>query len=115
MEGKKIHYRKIAELGCCICGQPAEIHHITGIVHRGLGSKSHWTQVIPLCVNHHRAGKYAVHGGVKTFEERYGTQEELLAKVLLDLKLKFLTERGRIPKYLIKLIQDENKKRNALG
>lgn len=69
------HYSRVAELGCIICGRPAELHHLTGA---GMGLKSHWSEVIPLCPEHHRTGKDAVHAGKKSFEAKFGTQRELL-------------------------------------
>lgn len=69
------HMARVAALGCIICGAPAEVHHLTGA---GMGLRS--KDVIPLCPAHHRLGGHgvAVHAGTKTFEENFGTQQELL-------------------------------------
>jgi len=71
----------LASLGCIICSMPAEIHHLTGA---GMALKNPDERAIPLCPRHHRLGGYgvAVHAGVKTWERNYGTQEELLAKIV---------------------------------
>ncbi len=72
--------RRVASLGCMICGRPAELHHITGA---GMGLKAKDEDVIPICAFHHRLGNYgeAIHAGVKGWEAIYGTQEGLLRKV----------------------------------
>ena len=74
-------YAKIVELGCIICGCPCEVHHLTGA---GMGMKSDNQNSIGLCPPHHRLGNFGecVHNGVKTFEKKYGTQQELLDKTL---------------------------------
>lgn len=43
--------------------------------------------VIPLCHAHHRTGGYgvAIHAGRKSWEEKFGTEAELLSQVLLEL------------------------------
>lgn len=77
---------KIGELGCIVCRihhgvfSPASPHHIEGRVKPGAHFKT-----IPLCFNHHQADdsypEYeSVHGNKYLFEERYGTQWELLEK-----------------------------------
>ncbi len=78
---EKEHMAKVASLGCIICGATAEVHHITGA---GMGLRSSHFETIPLCTKHHRTGEFgeAVHNGTRTFEGRYGTQQELLAKTL---------------------------------
>lgn len=80
----KEHLAKLVELGCCVCqreghgySQP-EIHHIRS--RAGAGQRSSDHEAIPLCAAHHRVGGYGIafHAGKKGFEERYGTEEELL-------------------------------------
>lgn len=81
-KAERAYFGKVAELGCIICFRPAEIHHLIGLQYGSCkGKKS--SDVIPLCPHHHRHGDFgeAVHNGTKTFEERYGTQAELLNKV----------------------------------
>lgn len=79
---EKEHMQRVASLGCIICGQPAEIHHLTG---SGMGLRSNHFTIIPLCFDHHSAQSrlpfgYAAHKGTKSFEQRFGTQLELLTK-----------------------------------
>lgn len=75
----KLRFSIITQLGCIVCGGPAEIHHLTGA---GMGQKAPHDQTIGLCHMHHRTGGpgFALHAGEKTWEEIYGTQEELLEK-----------------------------------
>lgn len=73
---------RVAALGCILCGQPATIHHLTGLQYRGKGQKASNYDIIPLCPTHHQHGGYgvAVHAGVKEWEKNFGTQTELLEK-----------------------------------
>jgi len=81
-------YDKIVQLGCIVCGAPAIVHHLTGA---GMGLRSNNLDSIPLCPSHHNMGDFGecVHNGTKTFEENYGTQEELLEKTRRLLNVKF--------------------------
>ena len=71
------HMEAVAALGCIISGQPAEVHHIAGH-----GVRASHYETIPLSAHHHRNGPIgeAVHSGRRSFEARYGTERELLAK-----------------------------------
>ncbi len=73
----KRHFDKVAELGCIIDGQPAEIHHSRDGL--GMGQRDH-TQVIPLCPKCHRLGRISRHGSPREFAEKYGTDAELVAE-----------------------------------
>lgn len=77
------HMQKVAELGCIICGAPAQIHHAK--THMG-GGRDH-LQVIPLCVNHHNAGIYGTsfHAGKRVWEDKFGMEDDLLAEVAMRL------------------------------
>lgn len=70
----------VAELGCFICGMPAEIHHKTGA---GMGLRASNYDVIPLCPTHHRTGGHgvAVHAGTKTWEQNFGSQADMVKRV----------------------------------
>lgn len=73
------HMGRVAALGCLLCGQPAEVHHIRegqGMAQRA----SNWLTV-PLCPEHHR-GNEGLHGlGERGFERRYRLGElDLLAQ-----------------------------------
>ena len=76
---------KLAQLGCIVCKQmgypdtPCELHHIKD--RRGMSKKSSDYEVIGLCYLHHR-GDQGYHHSPKKFTERFGTQKELLQKVL---------------------------------
>ena len=53
--------QKLADMGCIVCGAPAEIHHVTTF--SGVGKRSEaakWLK-IPLCPGHHRLEKDAIH------------------------------------------------------
>ena len=86
------YHARVAELGCWLkhtrqCGGKLEVHHKTGA---GMARRSDHYDVIPFCFNHHSAQTplpfgHAVHKGTRTFEERYGTQEEMIAQVQATL------------------------------
>ena len=68
----------IRDLGCCICGRTAIIHHIPPGHRRGGDDRHTWRDdryVIPLCPTHHNMGGYgvAIHSGRVGWEERHGT------------------------------------------
>lgn len=83
----------ISELGCIVClnlgyeGTPCEIHHIRS--GQGAGQRADDTEVIGLCHPHHRTGGYGIafHAGKRAWEEKHGTERELLAqtKTLLGI------------------------------
>ena len=66
------HLSAVAELGCCICGQPAEIHHV-----RRYGEKRKHSQVIPLCPYHHRIGGRggSIHAGKESWINNFGYED----------------------------------------
>lgn len=71
----------VAELGCLICGGIPEIHHNTK--NRGYGAKSSNYDIIPICYKHHRGEEGIHHIGVKTWEAKYGDQDDLVNQVKL--------------------------------
>ena len=81
----------VAELGCCVCGQPAQIHHARAgsmryVESAGTGLRTGDDCAIPLCLNHH-TGSEGIHTiGVQTFEARYGTQADMLTTVAMLLR-----------------------------
>lgn len=80
-KAERQHYDKLSQIGCIICRQPAEIHHLrTGM---GLGMRNDYNNAIPLCPSHHRIGGYGVayHAGRLQFEKNFGTELELLERV----------------------------------
>lgn len=50
---EKRHHDRVAGMGCCVCGSPATIHHVTASVEGGRISRSH-KLVVPLCPRHHQ-------------------------------------------------------------
>ena len=71
-------FAKLGEMGCIICGQPPQIHHLIGVKYRGMGQKADDQYTIPLCLDHH-TGAEGIHTlGKRPWEAKYGTQEELL-------------------------------------
>lgn len=84
----------IASLGCVACAKDGianpwiALHHIDGRTKPG----AHLL-VLPLCAPHHQQddtdplGRIAVHGNKARFEQRYGTQLELLAEAKNKLGL----------------------------
>ena len=79
-QANKTRFANISELGCIICSQPCEIHHCKGhIFGSGTGLKSEDKFTIGLCPDHHRGANGFHQIGKKTWEEKYGTQSDLLA------------------------------------
>lgn len=86
-KAEKEHMSRVVALGCIVCHNigvmdcPAEIHHIRSGM--GMGQRNDHFSTIPLCHTHHRTGQagIAFHAGSKTWQERYGTEEELLEQV----------------------------------
>jgi hypothetical protein len=78
----KRHMGRVAELGCIICDQPAQVHHIRkpGLV--GAGQRASDWLVLPLCMEHH-TGDAGIHGlGRRCFEDIYGDQLHLWELVM---------------------------------
>ena len=83
MKSKERKYlRAVQELGCLICGGPAEIHHIRA--GQGMAQRAGNHLVIPLCAEHHRNGGHgvAIHAGRQTFEAMYGSEMDLLDRTI---------------------------------
>lgn len=71
--------RWVKQQTCACCNQPADDpHHITGLGLGGMATKAHDLFVIPLCRAHHDE----LHADTAAFEQRYGTQPEMLLKTL---------------------------------
>ncbi len=71
--------RWVKQQPCACCKQPADDpHHIIGYGQGGMGTKAHDLFVIPLCRKHHDE----LHADTAAFEQKYGTQPELLLKTL---------------------------------
>lgn len=83
----KARFDAIARMGCIVCRlyygvySPACLHHLTGIKYRSTGKKASDAHVIPLCHRHHQ-GQDGIHAiGMRAWEKRFGTQQELLSMV----------------------------------
>lgn len=71
--------RWVKALPCICCNKPADDpHHLIGHGMGGMATKAHDLFVIPLCRAHHDE----LHANAVAFEEKYGTQPELLLKTL---------------------------------
>lgn len=70
---------RAAELGCLICGSPAQLHHIRE--GQGAAQRAQDFLVIPLCKSHH-TGSEGIHSR-KTFYMRHKLDElDLLAMTI---------------------------------
>jgi len=71
--------RWVKAQSCACCNKPADDpHHIIGHGQGGMGTKAHDLFVIPLCRAHHDE----LHRSPSDFEEKYGSQIELLFRFL---------------------------------
>ena len=79
-KAEQAHMDAVARLGCLICGAPAEVHHLT--TGAGMGQRADNYTCVPLCPAHHRTGGHgvAIHAGKRTWEQRHGTELELLER-----------------------------------
>lgn len=86
-KAEREHLNRITSLGCIVCrnngyyGTPAEVHHIRS--GQGMGQRASHYETLPLCPYHHRSGGYgnAFHAGPRIWQEKFGTERELLAQV----------------------------------
>ena len=69
------HMMRVRELGCLICQQPANAHHI-----REDRIKNDYL-TIPLCREHHQ-GDFSIHMSKRQFTAIYGSELDLLAKTI---------------------------------
>ena len=77
----------VADLGCIVCGAPAQLHHPRFVV--GMSQRAPDWLVIPLCITHHTSGGYGVafHAGQTAFEANYGSEAQLLAQTIARMNL----------------------------
>ena len=82
-KAEKLYLATIAQHGCIICGDDAEVHHPRFAA--GAGQKASHYLAFPLCPTHHRTGgKYAIHGDPAHFRMVYGDEPKLLADFLKE-------------------------------
>lgn len=98
------HWERVAALGCIVgpdnCSGRTTIHHCG----TGAGGRKDHKKVLPLCVHHHlgdeginsQTGKMSR----REWEERFGSEEELLKKLSMLLSL------GEYRKNPVKFIRD---------
>ncbi|EDA5207397.1 hypothetical protein CC578_20790 [Salmonella enterica subsp. enterica serovar Thompson] len=64
---------------CACCGKQADDpHHLIGYGQGGMGTKAHDLFVLPLCRTHHNE----LHADTVAFEEKYGSQLELIFRFI---------------------------------
>lgn len=91
-KAERHHLAKVAALGCMACREigfydtPAEIHHIRH--GQGMGQRSSDYEAIGLCAGHHRHLPNSIHQNKTLFEKTFGTERELLEKVLNEIEYK---------------------------
>lgn len=87
----KAHHDRVRALGCIVHGcVPTTIHHC----HSGSLADAGWTRggaqrgvsealVIPICIQIHSAGQFAIDGGfgVRSWEAKFGKQMDFLLEV----------------------------------
>lgn len=76
---ERAHMARVAALGCLLCGQPAEVHHLR----EGQGMQqraSNWLTV-PLCPDCHR-GPRGIHGDRSALRVRKLEELDLLAMTI---------------------------------
>ena len=80
---EKAHFQTLVDFGCVVCKkyyraytEPC-IHHIRSGM--GMGQRNSADNCLPLCHEHHQ-GEYGIgfHSGKKVWEDKYGTEHELL-------------------------------------
>jgi hypothetical protein len=70
---------KVAQMPCVVCGSwPVQVHHAG----TGAGGRRDHMKVLPVCFDHHQ-GKNGIHTlGRKKWQGIYGTETELLEKLI---------------------------------
>lgn len=80
------HLARVRSLPCVVCGAPppSEAHHPRE--GQGMGQKADDRLAISLCASCHRTGPHAFHAGPREFAARFGSHQDLLARVVVALK-----------------------------
>lgn len=79
----KKHLKRVAELGCYLCGGEAVPHHLIASGSHGMGIKAPDCEVLPLCHDHHM-GLHA-HGDEKAWFANLGYVYEEIITTCHDL------------------------------
>ncbi|MDM2927034.1 Ref family recombination enhancement nuclease [Citrobacter sp. Cpa228] len=90
-KAEKLYLSRVADLNRIVCRNeglgdtPAEIHHCSSGT--GMSVRADNFHVIPLCHTHHRTGGHgvAIHAGRQSWENKFGTETELLVQVFYEL------------------------------
>ncbi|MBA7801832.1 DUF968 domain-containing protein [Citrobacter freundii] len=90
-KAEKLHLSRVVDLHCIVCRNeglgdtPAEIHHCSSGT--GMSVRADNFHVIPLCHTHHRTGGHgvAIYAGRQSWENKFGTETELLVQILYEL------------------------------
>ena len=77
----KKRFDQLKQLGCVACAKFGRIrepviHHIRK--HTGISRRPDHQDTIPLCPEHHNMGNESIHHNKKLFEEKFGTEKQLL-------------------------------------
>ena len=79
----RVLWERLRALGCVTCGAPASIHHCF----TGMGGRKDHRAVLPLCHFHHQ-GEDGIHTiGRRKWQERHGSEQELLERVMAEVGL----------------------------
>ena len=78
-KAERQYMERVASLRCSVCNAyEVTVHHCR--INTGMGVRPSHYQTIPLCHFHHQ-GAEGIHTiGKKTWEAKYGTQQEMLEK-----------------------------------
>ena len=84
----KKRFDQLKQLGCVACAKFGSIrepviHHIRK--HTGISRRPDHQDTIPLCPEHHNMGNESIHHNKKLFEEKFGTEKQLL--ITTNLKI----------------------------
>ena len=84
----KKRFDQLKQLGCVACAKFGRIrepviHHIRK--HTGISRRPDNQDTIPLCPEHHNMGNESIHHNKKLFEEKFGTEKQLL--ITTNLKI----------------------------
>ena len=84
----KKRFDRLKQLGCVACAKFGRIrepviHHIRK--HTGISRRPDHQDTIPLCPEHHNMGNESIHHNKKLFEEKFGTEKQLL--ITTNLKI----------------------------
>ncbi|EDW6362012.1 DUF968 domain-containing protein [Salmonella enterica subsp. enterica] len=92
-KAENAHIQKLVDYGCIVCRNEMNVYTAPTIHHmragQGTGQRAPWSRTLPLCHVHHQDGGHgvALHAGQKTWEQKYGTEEELLGQLYNDLNI----------------------------